>query len=160
MARIWPSTLPAELVLEHCYSRIDSAQTVGEAYVPTRKEHSCTCSSSNWRRLWRGAGVHHRSTHRVGHLLLHEVRVEDCPAKPKRCCTVTEDPRMPNYKLNKWQTFWRLLVLFLVGEVILFGAIVYFYDLTKLQMLLLSLTAVLMIVIFIVRTWNNPALDE
>lgn len=67
---------------------------------------------------------------------------------------------MPQYKLTKWQVFLRSLLLFFVLEVILFAGILYFWPMTTGQVVGLSILAVIMLIIFSIKTWNNPALDD
>ena len=67
---------------------------------------------------------------------------------------------MPNYKLNKVQTFRRILVMNLVIETIVFAGVVWYYDLDRLQYILLTITAIVIFLIFAVRAWNNPVLNE
>jgi len=67
---------------------------------------------------------------------------------------------MSNFKLNKWQAFWRLLLAFVVGEAVLFGLTVWLFEMTASQIIGLGVAAAIILIIFIVRTWNNPVLNE
>ena len=62
--------------------------------------------------------------------------------------------------LSPTQMFLKLFFIFAIGEAILFAAIVYFFDMSKQQIVGLGVVAVIMLIIFSIRTWNNPELHR
>jgi hypothetical protein len=62
--------------------------------------------------------------------------------------------------LSPTQTFLRLLLLFVVLESALFAAMLWLFDMTTGQKVGLSVIGVVMLVVFAIRTWNNPELHR
>ena len=67
---------------------------------------------------------------------------------------------MPHYKLTKIQAFWRILLLNFVLEAIPFAGVMWFYDLTRVQLILLVIVALLIYFGFAVKAWNSPAMND
>ncbi len=59
--------------------------------------------------------------------------------------------------MDNTKVFLKLCVFFATFEVILFGTIVYFFNMTSVQEIAyLAILAVVMFVVFAIRTWKNP----
>jgi hypothetical protein len=62
--------------------------------------------------------------------------------------------------LSPTQTFLKLLLLFAVLEGVLFAVMLWVFDMTTGQIVGLAIAAVVMFVVFAIRTWNNPELHR
>lgn len=62
--------------------------------------------------------------------------------------------------LSPTQMFLKLFFVFAIGEAILFAMTVYFFDMSKQQMIGLGVVAVIILIIFAIRTWNNPEIHR
>lgn len=62
--------------------------------------------------------------------------------------------------LSPTQMFLKLLVLFAILEAVLFGITVWLFDMTTGQIVGLGVVAVVIFVVFAIRTWNNPELHR
>lgn len=67
---------------------------------------------------------------------------------------------MSKYKLSKLQMLWRLMVVFAIGEAVLFGLAVWIFDLSGNQLIGLVVLAIVFMIIFAARTWKNEALND